>query len=78
MVKCPFCREHVGGEQNFRHHLWLDCEEAPREVNTDVSDWKKELEDEMAEFMPEEDDEESEEDTRELSNHLDYGEVLPV
>ena len=81
MVKCPFCRVHVGGEQNFREHLHKECEEAPREVNRHVTDWQEELEDEMAEFMPEEDAEEDEEVAgKDTSDRPDDapGEVLPV
>jgi len=75
---CPFCREHVGGEQNFREHLRTECEEAPREVNRNVSDWR----DELDEFAPEdsEDSDESEPDSRNVSDRPDDapGEVLPV
>ncbi|MDZ7687629.1 MAG: hypothetical protein U5J64_02710 [Halobacteriales archaeon] len=76
MVKCPFCRVHVGGEQNFREHLHKECEEAPREVNHDVTDWRDELE----EFEDEPEDTSEEEESRSRYDRPDDapGEVLPV
>jgi len=73
---CPFCREHVGGEQNFREHLRLDCQEAPREVDYDVSDWRDELE----EFAPDDSENEAGAGSRNTSDRPDDspGEVLPV
>ncbi|MDZ7687289.1 MAG: hypothetical protein U5J64_00960 [Halobacteriales archaeon] len=73
MVKCPFCRVHVGGEQNFREHLHKDCEEAPREVNHEHTEWRDEIEELARE------DEESERSVSERYADEDTpGEVLPV
>ena len=77
MVKCPFCRVHVGGEQNFREHLHKECEEAPREVHISMSDWRQEFADELDEFASEE--EETERSVSERYADEDTpGEVLPV
>jgi hypothetical protein len=29
---CPFCDEPMSGEPEFREHLRVECDEAPREV----------------------------------------------
>ena len=79
MVRCPFCHKAIEPprEPFFRNHLHKRCEEAPREVNRDASDWQEEPTDEMAEFMLEE---EAEEESEEDSDRPDDapGEVLPV